>query len=731
MARHNQYINIVKEIIEKYASAGKPVKPSEIKDYIDELYPDDTCERKTIARALERLREEYGVFDNGEWKNPNQLLQYEVQTRHSSDIFTNYYFDYCEDDEDKLTDGELSFLIDAVQFSNHISPKNSNAIIEKLLKLGEKDFHNHVNYKKIDDNYHPVSSDFFMIQEDIYEAIRKDKKVSFYLNDYNTKLKKVRVCNRPIVVNPYCIVNHEGNSYLLCRHAGSTAFRNYRIDMISDVKIMDETSDVDDMEVKKLKKHPEDYIVEHLYMTSGTPVEAVLQIDRSILCDLADAFGSKIGIDEDDDSNCLTVHIRSSEKGIIDWALKYGEFVTVIEPEYLREEIRDRASRIGDSYRDRNYDIDYLERIADAQNNRRLRLFHINLNGRDSYKTLEGIKSATFHHNGITDFSFLDHYADLEELTITNNRISDSSSITDLSNLRILNLKNTGITNLDFLRGLDHLRRLSVNEISLENIDAIYDLQGLRFLHVSKPVARLIDKRRLSDDVELTVGSYPVLIPLMGNRLPSRDNRFLKREGEALKGFSTFAVKDAKVRAKLGALVYTGVGASQRHREKLFCLVEGVCSAAERLELYENFSRYTGEEYSWYVSYDGSAPKEMSELDVEKVCAISVFKNNHGKKLVALLRYNADGREQLERSYNGLWSQIRYIIDNKIGCAEVCDDAERRFCQVSTIDEVIDPSVIKKVYKDAKIDEDGYHYSRREAGDKKSVRRIAYGHIDA
>ena len=48
----------------------------------------------------------------------------------------------------------------------------------------------------------------------------------------------------------------------------------------------------------------------------------------------------------------------------------------------------------------------------------------------------------------------------------------------------------------------------------------------------------------------------------------------------------------------------------------------------------------------------------------------------------------------------------------------------------TAIDEVIDPSVIKKVYKDAKIDEDGYHYSRREAGGKKSVRKIAYGIIE-
>ena len=91
---------------------------------------------------------------------------------------------------------------------------------------------------------------------------------------------------------------------------------------------------------------------------------------------------------------------------------------------------------------------------------------------------------------------------------------------------------------------------------------------------------------------------------------------------------------------------------------------------------------------------------------------------------------NAEGRDQNEKSYNGLWSQIRFVIDNKIGWAEVSGEAENQFCRVSTIDEVIDPSVIKKVYKDAKIDEDGCHYSRREAGGKKSVRKIAYGIIE-
>ena len=741
MARHNQFVGIIKEIIEEESLKGNKLQAKEILDRIEGRYGEKAVERKAVGRALETLRSEYCEYDDGTWRNPKMCLRYTVEHRVSSDKYTDYWFEFSEeDDEDKLTDGEIMFLMDAVQFSRHISKKTADTMMKKLLDIAGKNFRKNVpSYKKIDDNYRPVSSDFFMFMEDINEAIRNGKKISFYNTEYNAKLKRVRAGNRTLVVNPISVVCFDGNYYLIYRETGSLAIKNCRVDMIGGVKMLDEDSDVDDMEVRNVRKHPEEYIVEHLYMSSGEPVEAVLQIDRSILSDLVDAFGNKIGIDEaDDESNNLTVHIRSSEKGIIDWSLKYGEFATVIEPEYLRSHIKDRASQIQESYVDRDTDVYYMEMIDGGRALHSLFLANIDLNGRDSYQHLRGIRRAVFRHNGITDFSFLGEYSDLVDLSISNNRIGNPDVIAELGRLAVLNLKNTGISDLDFLRGHDHLRKLSINEITIENVDAIYDIPGLRFLNVSKPVAMLIDRRRLKetygDELEYTVGDGYRFLPTVRGDLPHRENRMLRRESERMQGFTTFAVTDARIIDMLASRVYSG----QRHSEMMFSIVEGGCDATERADLYEHFGLYITDDYAWYVTYDGTAPRRASSLDVNKVFAISVYKKALGNKLVFMAKRNAyrfvseeEHRDLYEKVFPGLYAHIRSFIDDGFGWAEVSGNLELEFCRVCTIDEVIKPTVLRdrKIIDGIKIDEDDYHYSRKEAGGKKSVRRIAYGHI--
>ena len=740
MARHNQYLGIIKDIIEEESLKGNKLKANLILSIIEDRYGEKAVERKAVGHALEVLRSEYCEYDDGTWRNPKMCLRYTVEHRVSSDKYSHYWFEFAEeDDEDKLTDGEIMFLMDAVQFSRHINQKTADSMMKKLLDIAGKNFRKNVpSYKKIDDNYRPVSSDFFMFMEDINEAIRIGRKISFYNTEYNAKLKRVRAGNRTLVVNPISVVCFDGNYYLIYREAGSLAIKNCRVDMIGGVKMLDEDSDVDDMEVRNVRKHPEEYIVEHLYMSSGEPVEAVLQIDRSILSDLVDAFGNKIGIDEaDEGSNNLTVHIRSSEKGIIDWSLKYGEFATVIEPEYLRNQIRDRASQIQDSYVDRDTDVYYMEMIDRGGASHGLVLANIDLNGRDSYQHLRGIRRAVFRHNGITDFSFLGEYSDLVDLTISNNRIGNPDVIAELGRLTVLNLKNTGISDLDFLRGNAHLKRLSINEITLENADAVYEIPRLRFLNVSKPVARLIDKNRLravyGDELEYTVGDGYRFLPMVRGDLPRRENRMNRRDAERIQGFTTFAVDAVSIEA-LAFRLYPGQG----HSEMMFSIIEGGCDSAERTDIYEHFDLYITDDYVWYVTYDGTAPGDVFAFDVNKVYAISVYKKDHGQKLVFMAKRNItrtdseeEYRDLLEKTSSGSYVHIRSFIDDRIGWAEVSGELERMMCRSCTIDEVIKPTVLRdrKIIDGIKIDEDDYHYSRKEAGGKKSVRRIAYGHI--
>ena len=133
-----------------------------------------------------------------------------------------------------------------------------------------------------------------------------------------------------------------------------------------------------------------------------------MEVDRSILGEVIESFVNQIKIEPaHPSSNRLIVHVKSSEKDIIDWAMRYGEYAVILEPDYLREEIRERAHLIRWAYNDENPDIEYQEQIKKIDRFGLLFLNNIDLNRQYTYRELTGIKRATFRRNGIKDFSFL------------------------------------------------------------------------------------------------------------------------------------------------------------------------------------------------------------------------------------------------------------------------------------------------------------------------------------
>ncbi len=736
MVEHNKIHTLVYDVIKRYASEENPIDQNDIlRKLLDN--PDNACERKTVSRALERLRAMYGKDENGNWLNEDIKLHYDVVTRNTSPIYKRYWLEICKDEG--FTDEELMFLMVAVQFSKHVENGFAEEIVQKLTNLsnnkytGVFEFHTKVNAKNI-----PIRKDFFLTLGDINEAIRHRTMISFFVNDYGTDKKLHRVSDRPLEVKPYRIVVSDGYFYLLCSEKDSSVIKNIRIDKITEVKETDEAFRYT-KEQEKALFYPNEYLVEHRYMNNGESVKVVLQIERSILGEVIDSFGDKITISSDrETSNRLTVHLKSSERDIIDWAMRYGEYAVVVEPEYLRQEIINRAHHLMHSYRDEeDSEIYYLELIERAGKFGRLVLRNIDLNGYDSYKNMPDIIRASFNHNGIADFSFLQSYSSLKELSISRNEISDPDVISGLSNLRGLSLSMTGITDLDFLNGMDNLTRLSLHEYSIENVEALYSLPNLKFLTVNKPVSRLIDKQRLKrtygSDFIYKESDHMELSPLLMNNLPPKEpteiNSFYENDFE----FSTCELRDLSVRKELSTRIYTGSGRSIM-RDKDFHIYSA-CDSNERLNLYKDFDSYTGSEYSWFVTYEGTS----EEPDLNKIYAISIFKRDHGLKLVCMARKELRRSEFPEesvmrlrgRNYRAEEKHIRYILDNNIGWAELDEHLENAFRRVSTIDNVINPTLLidNKVIESITVDSDDYHYCR--LNDKgKTVKKIAYGHIE-
>ena len=735
MVEHNRIKDSVFEIIKRYASEDQPIDQNEIIKHLQDDSRNE-CDRKTVSRALEKLREEFGRDEDGDWKVESVKLHFGVVSRSSSPIYKHYWLEINDDGE--FTDEELLFLMDAVQFSKHVDQKFAEEIARKLTYLsGNKYSKVFELHKKVNEKHYPVRKDFFLTLGDINTAIEAEKMISFYVNEYGVD-KKLHHVGDPVKVCPYRIAVSDGNYYLLCGLKRSSVVRSYRIDKITDVNILDEGFPHTTAKTQA-KLHPSEYIIEHRYMNGGEAVDVALTIDRAILGDVIDAFGTRIKIDPADDAaNRLTIHLKSGERDIVEWALRYGQFAVITEPEYLRDEVGNLAGIIASEYRDRDQDILYLERIERARSVGRLMLRNIDLNGKDSYKELKDLRMLSLSHNGIKDFSFLSSFDALIRLAISYNEIEDPGVLSGLKNLKTLNLEMTGITNLDFLAGLENLTSLTIREHSLENAECVYSLPNLTRLVVNKPVSKLIDRKKLKqvygDSVQYIVADGKGWSYMQS--LPPVENTDLKMNEELMKGYATLEVTDTAAREMLCSKMYFGSDTfGSRVTDKEFGLLDGACEGADRLRMLTDPDHYVNAKYAWYVTVDaGSA--EKPEIDIENVYVISIFKQDHGLKLIATAGRNyrsirnSQVEDPFEIHFTSIAAHVRFILDNEICWAELSGSIEREFRCNATINDVINPAVLvnRKVFKELDIDGDEYHYCRKTA-EGKTVKKIAYGHI--
>ena len=74
---HNMGFELVRDVIRRYASEDNPIDQNTIVKIL-QSDPNTFCERKTVTRALDKLRTLYGREENGTWCNEEIRLHYEV-----------------------------------------------------------------------------------------------------------------------------------------------------------------------------------------------------------------------------------------------------------------------------------------------------------------------------------------------------------------------------------------------------------------------------------------------------------------------------------------------------------------------------------------------------------------------------------------------------------------------------------------------------------------------------
>lgn len=254
--------------------------------------------------------------------------------------------------ERDFEDVELRMLIDSVLYAKGIPAHQAMMLIEKIKGMGSKYFEDKMNHSySVKELYHTGNKQAFTNIEIIEDAIHNNKQIEFVYNTYWTDKKMHPRRERRYVVSPYRIII-SNRPYMISNTNNHDNLSNYRIDRMTDVKILD-TKAKAITELKNMEKGFDmtRYMSEHIYMFSDDVSRVKFKVKKSLMGEVIDWFGLDFTVRGETEDEAI-LQVKSSEQAIIFWAMQYGEFVEVLEPESVRERIKENIRNMLKNYGD-------------------------------------------------------------------------------------------------------------------------------------------------------------------------------------------------------------------------------------------------------------------------------------------------------------------------------------------------------------------------------------------
>ena len=329
-AQSKKMLNMnILEILKKHSDENHRLNQKEIIDLLESEYQ-MTVDRKAIKRNLMNLLDSGYELEYTETVRTNKKGEQET-------LYSDWYL--VRD----FTDAELRLLIDSLLFSKHVPYSQCKELIGKLEALSNKYFKAKVKHIRTLPEKMPNNKQLFYNIEILDEAISKGKKVEFNYNDFGIDRKLHHRMNsdgtvRKYVVNPYQMAAANGRYYLIANYDRYFNISHYRVDKISNVKILDEPvkKQGELAESINLPKH----MAEHIYMFSGESSKVTMLIDKFLVNDIVDWFGKDVSFYAETEDK-VTASVVVNLKAMRYWAMQYANHVEVLKPAELREQIKE------------------------------------------------------------------------------------------------------------------------------------------------------------------------------------------------------------------------------------------------------------------------------------------------------------------------------------------------------------------------------------------------------
>ena len=226
-------------------------------------------------------------------------------------------------------------------------------LVEKLCNLGNVYFRKNLNLNKIrrlaaDE---PVNPELFENIDKIGRAIDTNRKVSLMYKFMGTDFNLHQRWEYPHTLSPYAMVIRNGFYYLICNNDRYTTLTVYRIDRMTDVKILD---DQPVRPVRELDGYHEgwnlqEFMEHNANMAFGSPVRITFITTEKGVPMVIDAFGKGVEFrDRKDGQYECTVRVPAFDMKL--FAKQHSEYIQVIHPQDLVDKIKADLSDALEKY---------------------------------------------------------------------------------------------------------------------------------------------------------------------------------------------------------------------------------------------------------------------------------------------------------------------------------------------------------------------------------------------
>lgn len=319
------------EILRNYATRSKPMKLMRILERLDADYT-ESVDRGTLKDYISEISGEEGddtpVICEGHGRKGYYARQY-------------------------FTDMELRILINDVLAARQIEENIAKGLIKKLIALSPVTLE---NYRKsvlyIPDMNHSENIMLERYVDLLNEAIVRGVKVEItpgrrLLNSEIVAEKKAGVVRR-YIADPYAIILSMQNYYLICHvpreNETEPHIEQRRVDRIFSLRILSDQKAFPVTSIRGFEHGLEigAFLRQHIYMFSGPVGSIILKVKKGGIKEIVDWHGDDYKVlSGDDESDYSIIRIKNNVNAVKFWAVQYADFVEVLKPQSLRQDVID------------------------------------------------------------------------------------------------------------------------------------------------------------------------------------------------------------------------------------------------------------------------------------------------------------------------------------------------------------------------------------------------------